>query len=79
MMTVKMIGVEEAWGGREATIQLGSHNLNYGHVIRVTCGDFGEKAAGVREADRRRGVDQGAGQATDIMSIQGLMENCNSL
>ena len=75
MMTVRMIGVEQARGGREATIQLGSQNLNYGHVILVTGGDFGEEGAGVREADRRRGVDQGAGQATVLMSIQGLMDN----
>ena len=79
MMTVRMIGVEQARGGGEATIQLGSHYLNYGHVIRVTGDDFGEEGAGVCEADRRREVDQGAGGARVIMSIQGLMDNCHSL
>ena len=78
-MTVRMIGVEQARGGREATIQLGSHNLNYGHEIRVAGGGFGEEGAGVCEADRRRGVNQGTGEATVIMSIQELMDNCHSL
>ena len=79
MMTVKMIGVEEARGGRKATIQLGSHNLNCGHEIGVTGGDIGEEGAGGCKADRRRNVDQGAGETTVIMSIQKLMYNCHSL
>ena len=46
---------------RKTPTRGGSHNQNYGHVIRVKGGDVGEEGAGVCEADRRRGVDQGDG------------------